>query len=268
MDFNFLDVIIDRTLKQIEREFQAVQGLILTEDDLKCLIYTNLMMIRNLSRPQRTNDGKYFAHSIHTELSWFDEDNTLGIKPDITLLEPEHLNIIRPDIYQPLPSKQCSFGGKSIIFELKFNRESNGITSGYFNRYIRGDFEKIQRLFEKLDYEGMGNEVFCYFVIFNKTNKICSEFNQFLIENRVGERYRIIYCTGNVETDRDKVALSYNSRSENILKRYSWRMPKELIGIENIQEYNRINRSNPRRYLSSPSFNLLNQSLFKNSLED
>jgi hypothetical protein len=241
MEFEFLDLIIEKTLKQIQYEFQNVQGLILTEDDLKCLIYSNLMMIRNLSRPRRTNDGIYFAHSIHTELSWFDEDGVLGIKPDITLLEPEHLNIIRPDFYQPLPSKQCSFGGKSIIFELKFNREPNGINSGYFNRNILGDFEKIKGLFRRLDREGMGEEVFCYFVIFNKTNKICSEFNQFLNENRIGERHKIIYCTGNVETDREKISPINNNRTENMLRRYSFRVPRELIGKENIEEYIRLN---------------------------
>lgn len=52
----------------------------------------------------------YFAHSIHTELSWFDEDDELGIKPDITLIEPEHFNIIRPESFRPLPSKQYSLG--------------------------------------------------------------------------------------------------------------------------------------------------------------
>lgn len=251
MDFNFLDSIILKTIRQIELEFQRVQGLILTEDDLKCLMYSNLMMIRNLSRPQRTNDGVYFAHSIHTELSWFDEDETLGIKPDITLLEPEHLNIINQvGYYHPLPSKQCSFGGKSIIFELKFNREAKGITRGFFERYILGDFKKIERLFAKLERENMLEDVFCYFVIFNKTNKTCAEFDDFLVNNRIGQRYKIIYCTGNVETNRANIIYSNNQRVEHMLGRYSCRVPIELIGRDRRNEYCQLNRRSHRHHLT------------------
>lgn len=95
MDFESNKEIIERIIHKIEREYRNVKGLILTEDDLKCLIYCNLMMIRSLSDPQHTREDNVLAHSNHTELSWFDDQGKLTIKPDLTILEPNHLSILK-----------------------------------------------------------------------------------------------------------------------------------------------------------------------------
>jgi hypothetical protein len=42
--------IIEAKIKEIEREYQQSQGLILTEDDLKCLLYRKLIEIPELSK--------------------------------------------------------------------------------------------------------------------------------------------------------------------------------------------------------------------------
>ena len=39
LDYRNLCPKIERAIDEIEREFQHAQGLILTEDDLKCLLY-------------------------------------------------------------------------------------------------------------------------------------------------------------------------------------------------------------------------------------
>jgi len=190
---------IEQIIAEIERNYQQTQGTILTESDLKCLFYNKLIQIPELSQRIRTQDSEIYANSVHTEVSWYDEDNKLTIKPDITILEPEYLSILHKyGSHLRLPSKQYECGGKAIIFELKFIRNKTGITSKTFNGVIMKDYRKIQRLFRKLESEQAGNDVFCYFVIFNKTDIRCKEFDRFIRQNEGTHRYKIIYATGNV----------------------------------------------------------------------
>ena len=188
------------TIMGIEQDFRIVKGLILTEDDLKCILYSRLSRIRRLSNPITTQDKEILATSIHTELKWYDDDGKLTIVPDITILEPRHLSILH--MYRSnlrLPSKQYSFGGKAIIFELKFCRNKMGITTNYFKNEIRADYDKIVRLFNRLDSQGLPNDIFCYFVIFNKTNLVCEEFTSFISQYGESDRHKVIYCTGMVK---------------------------------------------------------------------
>lgn len=201
LDFSSVRPIIEQKIAEIEGEYQQTKGLILTEDDLKCLLYGKLMQIPELLQPIETQDLEIYANSIHTEVSWYDNDGKLTIKPDITILEPEHLSILhRYGSNLRLPTKQYSFNGNAIIFELKFIRNKTGIRQTTFNGLIMNDYKKIKRLFSKLDLQYMPESVFCYFVIFNKTNIKCREFDQFIEEeNGRSNRYKIIYATGNVD---------------------------------------------------------------------
>lgn len=191
--------LIEQKIAEIEKEYQQTQGLILTEDDLKCVLYGKLMQIFELSNSKETRDQhNIYATFVHTEVSWYDQNNKLTKRPDITVLEPENLSILQRDDHKlELPSKGCSFSGDAIIFELKFIRNKAGITQRTLNP-IKKDYEKIQKLFEKLRDLKASNNVFCYFVIFNKTNIKCREFDIFIERNGQGESYKIIYATGNV----------------------------------------------------------------------
>lgn len=92
----------------------------------------------------------------------------------------------------PLPSKQCEFAGKAVTFELKFARA--GIDRAVFEK-IRYDFNKVMRLFRKLDREGEGDNVFAFLVIFNKLPQSLDEtpLADFVREQGAGPRHRILY---------------------------------------------------------------------------
>ncbi len=191
-----------RVINKIELEFQLIKGLILTESDLKCHLYYRLMQTMRYRLPYPTQENMIYANSVHSELPWYDDQNKLTIKPDITILEPGALSIVRGlGERLKLPSKQFEFSGKALIFELKFIRGKRGITKRVFDERILPDFMKIQRLFHRIDSQGVFGHVFCIFVVFNKTNKVCDEFYEFLKEYGEGDNYKIIYGTGNVDLD-------------------------------------------------------------------
>lgn len=194
---NEIKKLIEQRIEEIEKEYQQTQGLILTEDDLKCQICMELNQIPNLSKPERTNNAQnVYAANVHTEISWYDLNDKLAIKPDITILNPENLSILPSDKLK-LPSKGCSFSGDAIIFELKFIRGQNGITQRTIAS-IEKDVKKIQGLFERLRALGATNKIFCYFVVFNKTDKKKHNFDSFIEEHRNNDKYKIIYGTGKV----------------------------------------------------------------------
>ncbi len=217
---------IERLLLGIQKEFQQTQGIILSESDLKCLLYSKLRdhflfnTLRNRLQRFRNNpaddnlvnlkwivetrDENVFGTTVHTEIPWYDEHHKLKIKPDITILNPSNLTILHAlDGGLRLPSKQCEFGGKAIIFELKFCRNRKGIDDDYFKKEIIEDFNKIKRLNSRLIAEGQDNTMFCFFVIFNKTDLVCDEFRDFLNQNRESRWHEILYCSGKVTFSRE-----------------------------------------------------------------
>lgn len=209
MNEDQIKIAIESTIGQIESEFRSTQGMILTEDDLKCRIYATLSENHpSLVEAKETSDQHVRAPMLHTELSWYDENGKLTIKPDITILDPRYLSIISGEDGIKLPSKQYSFRGDAVLMELKFIRRSDGIidrdltqpTTPPLNT-IKADVEKIKGLFSRLEHQGAPYDLFCYFVVFNKTDKRCPKFDKFLREtNYEGQgKYKMIYATGNVE---------------------------------------------------------------------
>jgi len=115
---------------------------------------------------------------VHADLSWYDKYGRLSIVPDLSILEVDQLSIIRSIAGGRLPSKQFSFGGNAIILETKFCRNKFGITNGFFRREIKKDIDKIDGLLARLEAEGFPNSLFCYFVIFSKSDEMGSMFQE------------------------------------------------------------------------------------------
>lgn len=206
MDKKQIQQAIETTIQQIEGEYQISQGMILTEDDLMSIIFTKLSTnYPELVKPQQTEDLNIFAPMLHTELSWYDKHGKLTIKPDITILDPKYLSILTGGDGVKLPSKQYSFRGNAILLELKFVRSKKGILKKDLqtppHNTIKGDIEKIKRLYKRLEDQGAPYDLFCYFIVFNKTNQKCEEFSQLSqsINDEAEGKYKMIYATGNVQ---------------------------------------------------------------------
>ena len=197
--FENLKPNIETIIEGIHDIYKNNIGLILSEDDLKCLLFRKLSEINEISYLESTSDSNYKASYIHSEVPWFDSDEKLKIIPDITILEPQDLHL-KDKHNLKLPSKRfIATLGKAIVFELKFVKTKCGISKYCFETQIKKDFLKIQRLFTKLNNQGSRGDVFCYFVIFNKSNRKCEDFNTFFNENENGEYHKIIYKTINFE---------------------------------------------------------------------
>lgn len=198
---------IERIILSIGREYRYNQGLILTEDDLAGLIYGRLrsfFLSRNtayrsgLRWHMRTQDPQITASPVHLEVPWYDSEGRLRIRPDITILEPNRLSILHRygDGFR-LPSKQFEFAGNAIIMELKFIRQKAGITENIM-KVIKGDFSKIQDNLIAHNNTNLRENLYCFFIVFNKTDKKCTSFDRYLTDHGEGAWYKYIYCSGRV----------------------------------------------------------------------
>ena len=197
---------IEATIRSVESDYKRNQGLILTESDLAALVYARLRSLflkpvnkSGLHWRMHTQDTNVLASPLHLEVPWYDVNGKLKIKPDITILEPAQLSILhRYGDGLRLPSKQCEFAGNAIILELKFIRRKSGITVHALER-IRRDFDKIQEnLQNHIGNVGIRRSFYCLFVVFNKTDNRCPEFDQYLAEHAGGDWYKYIYGSGQV----------------------------------------------------------------------
>lgn len=164
--------------------------MILTETDLQCILYQKLLEIESLKKIEKTNNEEDFrTHYVHTEVSWFDNSGRLTMKPDISLIKPSNLTIESGTKGIRMPTKGFYFLEGGIIFELKFNRNKS---CRRFLNEIKKDFEKFKRL------KQMNDEIFCYFIVFNKTDNKSKELEDFLLEKSSSSTHKLIYKTANV----------------------------------------------------------------------
>ena len=208
MPLNFAVIAdIERLILSIGDEYRRNQGLILTENDLASLIYGRLRSFflsprtankSGLRWCMRTQDRRIRASPVHLEVPWYDAEGSLRIRPDITILEPNQLSILhRYGDGLRLPSKQFEFAGNAIIMELKFVRQKTGILENTM-KAIRSDFNKIQDSLVAHENTNLRGRLYCFFVVFNKTDKRCTSFDRHLVEHSGGAWYKYVYCSGRV----------------------------------------------------------------------
>ena len=181
---------IEQKIEQLASEYRNAPATILTEDDLQCLLVDRLLDVPELSLVKPTRDADVRGTMVHTEVSWFDENGRLRIKPDITILEPSNLSIFHGSDGCSLPRKGFTFDGRAVIFELKLIRGRSGVTKRSVAA-IRRDLDKITRLLTKLENEGVANHVFCYFVVFSKVDRHSPELDG--LASRCGANHRLAF---------------------------------------------------------------------------
>lgn len=202
---------IDGLIEQLATEYRAAPASILTENDLQCLLVSRLLNLNELRGTRPTLDASIQGTMVHSEVSWFDENGRLRLKPDITILEPGHMSIMTGIGGVQLPRKGFHFGGRAIIFELKLVRGRSGITSRSVAS-IRGDLAKIDRLLRKIETDGAREDLFCYFVVFSKVDRRSPGFYELLAQYATNDRLSVVYHSANVIWPRNHRGTAPNRR--------------------------------------------------------
>lgn len=132
---------------RVARAWKASPKLLLNEDDLVC------QMMREL------DDALGGAReAIHAKVSWFNDQEDLRLRPDITIVEPTNLDLNTPAKLNT--SKRFSFSGPAICIECKLYLGSPNL------KEVRKDIRTLQAL--KLRH---GNNLFAFHIVFVRHNR-------------------------------------------------------------------------------------------------
>lgn len=175
---------LEVSIEDLAREWRHTPGLLLTEDDFKCHLMARFADIGDLGVPVDSADVGVRATAVHAEVPWFDDQDQLRLRPDITITDPSALSIQRA-MQQgiPLPRKGFHFTGPSVIVELKLYRGRDRIRPRSLE-VIRRDVEKIERLVERARRLSPGTFLYGIVVVFGKYFGTCSEVNQLAVQMR------------------------------------------------------------------------------------
>jgi hypothetical protein len=191
---------IESFVRDIEHDYQHTQGLILSEHDAQCLLYSKIsahLASADYSRLETADQGVW-ASPLHTEINFLDDNNELLIRPDITLLDVRNVSMTQRNAATRLVKRKgFAFWGSAIVIELKFCKYLKGITQR-FTDSVRRDCEKIERLSSRLYPQNEDPTLSGLVVVFSRSNRNCDSFNQLINEYSDNPVVRILYATSNL----------------------------------------------------------------------
>ena len=129
---------INNAIQYLVMDFMRYPNKYLTESDIKCFLFTELMKIKKFSKLQNTSDNSK-STSVHTEVRWYGDSGKLKYLSDIVIINPAQLRT--KDGYFKLPSKSYAFNYPLTIIEIKLRR-INGGTDNIFIKKVSKDKKK------------------------------------------------------------------------------------------------------------------------------
>jgi len=201
----FVDQII-LAIREIGQEYRQNQGLILSEEDLRCLLFRKIYeQISDIA--VRTNDHGILGSPLHADIPFYDAEGKLRLKPDLTILDPARMSLMHGVsirfikgklAYGKLPEKGFEFFGPTIVIELKFFKSKKGITARGI-AIIRSDIAKIRKLERRLNRSTQDNNIRGLVAVFSKVNKYDSAFNELESELEGDKAITLLYCTADFQ---------------------------------------------------------------------
>lgn len=113
------------TIKEIQIDFSENKGLLLTEGDLECELYRKLNDKLNFKDRVKCKTSDWKTCSIHSQITWFKPNRESGFVVDLTILNPNKLDINTFEMARDFPNKGFFYDGESVAIELKFLREGS-----------------------------------------------------------------------------------------------------------------------------------------------
>jgi hypothetical protein len=206
MNFEELFEIVSEEVEGLKQEYQICQGMILTEDDLKCNLFARLKP--RVPTGQRTINPNVVGSALHSEVKFFDEDNKLTLRPDLCIIDPMHMSIYhsvefevtrKTAKFKSYSSKKFEIGGSAILIEFKYCRNPEGPTRKEILDFKK-DLDKLVRLQTIVSARSdERDKIYGVFVFFNKTNKNKEAFDNLLPAYNENQNLKAMYASGNVD---------------------------------------------------------------------
>jgi len=123
---------VRKAIIKLQQEYNLNRGMILTEGDLECHLFSKLLQEDELKGYHNskndsfsnTNTGSELKTSyVHSQVTWFKPDQKSGFEVDLTICNPKLLEVINIELFEQYTGKGFAYDGPCIAIEVKFIRD-------------------------------------------------------------------------------------------------------------------------------------------------
>lgn len=123
--------VTQKAVDSIQKKYSKIRGMLLTEGDLECHLFSELMIQPELSeyKPSKiTNifnkklNEEFKTSFVHSQVTWFKVNQKSGFEADLTICNPELLEVKNHELLLDYPSKGFAYDGPCVAIEVKFIR--------------------------------------------------------------------------------------------------------------------------------------------------
>jgi hypothetical protein len=121
----------------------------LTESDVVCALYRNLLIYPEIGQIEETKDHST-SIPIHVEVRWYGSSGKLKYRSDIVIVDVSTLEVKKGKFR--LPSKGYAFDKPLAIIEVKFRRINGESDKQYLAKLIK-DLDKLKKIQHEMNCE-------------------------------------------------------------------------------------------------------------------
>ncbi len=122
-------------ITSLQKKYSNNRGMLLTEGDLECHLFSELLNQPCLSGFHFPKDDSYWKDGkqeknlkttyVHSQVTWFNTQRQSGYEVDLTICDPEKLEVKNIEIFEEYPHKGFAYDGPCVAIELKFMRDGS-----------------------------------------------------------------------------------------------------------------------------------------------
>ena len=149
-------------VQSLQQSFQVNRGMLLTEGDLECHLFNELLnqpelsgfhASKNDSVINRQMGNSLKTSYVHSQVTWFKPDKKSGFKVDLTIGDPKLLEVANIELFEKYTSKGFAYDGPCVAIELKFIRNEDNASYQAQEDFLKLLNDLIPAKFENIEKE-------------------------------------------------------------------------------------------------------------------